>query len=101
MSYAAHLAADRRLAVLENLIADGGSGSESAVKAMLEGLGHRIGITRETVRDLLKDLRERDLIEIEYFRDSLMVARITERGVDAAEGRITVDGVASPPIGRR
>ncbi len=101
MSYAEHLAANRRLAILQNLIDDQGHGSETAVEQTLLAQGHHAGLTREAVRQLLKDLTEVGAVEIDWFRDRLMVAHITERGVAIAQGRITVDGVEKPPIGRR
>lgn len=101
MSYAEHLAANRRLAILQNLIEDGGHGSETAVEQTLLAQGHHAGMTRDHVRDLLKDLAELDAVTIDYFRDKLMVAHVTERGAAIAAGRITVDGVEKPPIGRR
>lgn len=101
MSYAEHLAANRRLCILQNLIADDGHGSETAIQQSLLAQGHHADMTRDHVRGLLKDLVATDAITVEYFRDTLMVAHITERGVAIAEGRITVDGVEKPPIGRR
>lgn len=101
MSYADHLAANRRLCILQNLIADEGHGSETAIEQTLRAQGHHADMSREHVRDLLKDLRDCDAVTIDYFRDVLMVAHITERGVAIAEGRITVDAVEKPPIGRR
>lgn len=101
MSYADHLSANRRLCILQNLIADEGHGSETAIEQALRGQGHHAQMTREHVRDLLKDLIAVDAITVQYYRDTLMVAHITERGVAIAEGRISVDGVEKPPIGRR
>lgn len=101
MSYADHLAANRRLCILQNLIADEGHGSETAIEQTLRAQGHQARMTREHVRDLLKDLIAVDAITVDYYRDTLMVAHITERGVAIAEGRITVDAVEKPPIGRR
>lgn len=92
---------NRRLCVLQNLIEDGGHGSETAIEQNLLAQGHFVEMTREHVRDLLKFLTAADAVTIEYFRDTLMVAHITERGVAIAEGRITVDGVEKPPIGGR
>ncbi len=101
MSYADHLKANRRLCILENLIEDGGHGSETAIEQFLLAQGHHVGLTRDYVRDQLKYLDQIDAIRIDYFRDRLMVAHVTERGVNIAQGRITVDGVEAPPIGRR
>lgn len=101
MSYAEHLAANRRLCILQNLIEDSGHGSETAIEQTLLAQGHHAGMTRDHVRALLKFLADIDAVTIDYFRDRLMVAHITERGVAIAAGRITVDGVEPPPIGRR
>lgn len=101
MSYAEHLAANRRLCILQNLVEDGGHGSETAIEQLLLAQGHHAGMTREHVRSLLKSLADVDAVTIDYFRDRLMVAHVTERGVAIAAGRITVDGVEPPPIGRR
>jgi hypothetical protein len=101
VSYAEHLAANRRLCILQNLIADQGHGSETAIEQTLRAQGHHASMSRDHVRELLKDLKALDAVTIDYFRDTLMVAHITERGVAVAEGRITVDGVEKPPIGRR
>ena len=100
MSYADHLKANRRLCILQNLIADDGHGSETAVQQSLLAQGHHAGMSRDHVRELLKDLVAVDAITVDYYRDTLMVAHVTERGVAIAEGRITVDGVEKPPIGR-
>lgn len=101
MSYAEHLADNRRLCILQNLIADGGHGSETAIKQTLLAQGHFVSLTREHVRELLKFLAAADAVTIDYYRDTLMVAHITARGVAIAEGRITVAGVEKPPIGGR
>lgn len=101
MSYAEHLKANRRLCILQNLIEDAGHGSETTIEQLLLAQGHVAGMTRDYVRDQLKYLAQVDALTIDYFRDTLMVAHITERGVAIAEGRITVDGVEAPKIGRR
>jgi hypothetical protein len=101
VSYAEHLAANRRLCILQNLVEDGGHGSETAVEQTLLAQGHHVGLTREAVRGLLRDLEKVGAVEIEWFRDKLMVAHVTERGAAIEAGRITVDGVEKPPIGRR
>lgn len=101
MTYADHLNANRRLCILQNLIADDGHGSETAIEQSLLAQGHHARMSRDHVRELLKDLVAVDAITVDYFRDTLMVAHVTERGVAITEGRITVDGVEKPPIGRR
>lgn len=101
VSYADHLAANRRLCILQNLIEDGGHGSETVIEQFLLAQGHHAGLTRDYVRAQLKFLADIDALTIDYFRDRLMVAHVTERGVAIAQGRITVDGVETPPIGRR
>lgn len=101
MSYReATLLPNRRLSILQNLIADGGHGSETAIEQTLMAQGHHVEMTREHVRDLIKSLVAIDAVTVDYYRDRLMVAHITARGVAIAEGRITVDGVEKPLIGR-
>lgn len=101
MSYADHLAANRRLCILKGLIDDEGHGNESVIELNLLALGHHAGMTREYVREQLRFLEKTGAIEVDYYRDRVMVAHITSRGVAIAEGRITVDGVARPALGER
>lgn len=99
MSYADQVAADRRRDILKILLADGGSGSEIVLEQGLAMLGPRMGLERAVVRSALRHLEQADLVSIDYYRDTIMVASITERGVKVARGWITVDGVTQPEPG--
>ena len=86
--------ADRRLNVLEVLHQDADySHNEHILKSVLESLGH--GISTDLVRTELRWLEEQGLVSVEDI-GSVLVARLTERGVDVALGRSRVDGIARP-----
>lgn len=93
------LAEDRRLAMLRLLVEANGEANESVLYTGLEMLGHRTELTRANVRADLKYLQERDLVVLDYFEDKVCIAKITERGVEVAEGRTRVEGVKKPKIG--
>lgn len=97
MNYAEHLAADRRLCILRVLTELNGSANESVLHDALEHLGHRKQ-PRDAIREDITYLGDRGLIVIEW-AGHLQVCTITRRGVDAAEGRIEVQGVKKPSIG--
>lgn len=99
MSYKDLVDADRRLVLLELLLQDNGMGNERVLEAGLDQLGHRVGLDRAAVREYLKFLETGQLVTIDMFRDTIMVATITERGAKVAKGNITVDGVAKPTPG--
>lgn len=93
------LAADRRLVILRLLKDVGGHANESVIETALKKFGHRVGVTRDVVRDELRFLEGADCIKTEMVEGQIMVASITKRGVSAAEGHIQVDGVKQPSIG--
>jgi hypothetical protein len=97
--YAEVLAADRRLAILRLLVEAGGESGESVLEKGLHMLGHRAGVDRDQVRRDLRDLADRDCLVTELFAEKVMVAKITRRGVSAAEGVIEIAGVAKPSMG--
>ena len=97
--FADMLTAERRLAILQLLVMGGGEAGENAIEKGLHMQGHRAGVTHTQVRQDLQDLAARDCLRIDYFQDQYMVAKITRRGVDVAEGVIQVEGVARPPMG--
>ncbi|MGQ9370545.1 VpaChn25_0724 family phage protein [Azospirillum sp. A39] len=94
MSFETLLQEDRRLAVLRLLVEAGGSANESVLHAGLRALGNRIG--REDTRRIVEWLKERRLVEISFFKETILVAGLTERGLDVANGDATVDGVKRP-----
>lgn len=103
--FAEHLAADRRLALLRLLVEANGEAGESSLEKGLLMLGHRAGVDRQSVHEDLAFLAapERGCVVIETFEGSqgpVAIAAITKRGVAVAEGRIVVEGVAQPSMGR-
>lgn len=99
MSYKALLDADRRLVILRLLLEDGGHGNEAVLEKGLEALGHRAGMERAVVRGYLRDLEAAGCLTIDFYRDRIMVASITERGVKVARGQVVIDSVAQPTPG--
>jgi DNA-binding MarR family transcriptional regulator len=97
--YADHLAADRRLALLRLIAEDGGQSNDGALLTAMRMIGQRVNLDQAAVRQLLKDLAERDCVTIELARDTIMVAKITERGRMAIAGDVSIGGVASPHQG--
>lgn len=87
---------DRRLAALRLLVEAGGSANESVLEMGLRALGHRAELDRAAVRQLLRDLEERECVGLELFDDRVMVATISRRGRLAAVGDVRVDGVKDP-----
>jgi hypothetical protein len=97
-SYAEHLTHDRRLVILRLLKSNNGHGNDSVLLTGVRQVGH-IAATREEIRADLEFLKERGALRVEYFEETIMVARLTERGLDCAEGRITIEGVKKPSLG--
>ena len=93
MSMMELLDADRRLVILRSLVDVGGEANESILNDCLDAYGHRI--SRDQVRTHINWLAEQGLVTVEMV-GSYMVARLTGRGQDAAEGRATVPGVKKP-----
>lgn len=99
MNFRAYLEEDLRLVLLLLLKEAGGTANESVLRSGAAGLGHAKA-TRDELRFELEWLKERGLVTLEWFGDKVAVASITERGLDVAEGRVTVEGVKKPSIAR-
>lgn len=94
MSFADHLRKDVRLVTLRVLSEMPGYRSNSSVLfTALDRFGHTV--TRDQVKTELRWLAEQGLVELDE-AGSVLVAKLTERGQDVAEGRAVVDGVAKP-----
>lgn len=91
------LAADRRRAALLVMRDAGGSANSSVITEALRALGHR-RTTRDQVRADLRFFQERDLITLEWVKDDLGVAQLTDRGLDVVAGRVIVSGIKTPEI---
>ena len=93
MSMMELLDADRRLVILRSLVDVGGEANESILNDCLDAYGHRV--SRDQVRAQLAWLQEQGVVTIERV-GSYMVASLTGRGQDVAEGRCVVPGIKKP-----
>lgn len=94
MSFSDYLRKDVRLVVLRILSEMPSYRANSSVIAtVLHQFGH--AVTRDQVKTELRWLAEQGLISIDE-AGSVLVATLTERGQDVAEGRAVVDGIARP-----
>lgn len=84
---------DQRLVLLRSLVEAGFDANESILQRCLDLYGHRI--SRDLVRTHLRWLAEQGLVMLNEVSGCL-VATITARGIDVAEGRSFVDGVHKP-----
>ena len=92
--FAQHLRHDRRL-VLLRLLAEMPAyrANSSVLYVALEQFGH--ACTRDLVKTELLWLEEQELLATEEV-GPVLVATLTERGMDVAKGRAVVPGVARP-----
>lgn len=101
MSFADHLAASRRLALLRLLIENEGSANESVVRTGLGALGFagRLG-TLDAVRGDIKHLAECGLVQEDWYGGKVLVATITKRGVAYTRRQVEpIEGVEYPDLG--
>lgn len=90
----AQMERDLRLAVLQVLEAGGNEANSRILRSSLEMLGHRP--TSDQQRSALAWLEEQGLIRSTQLAESVYRLQLTERGLDVAEGRASVPGVARP-----
>lgn len=88
------LTQDQRLVILRSLMDAGYDANESIISDCLDLYGH--DISRDLVRNHLNWLEEQGLVSVQRLQDGYMVASITQRGLDVAQGRTFVDGVKRP-----
>lgn len=88
------LTQDQRLVILRSLMDAGYDANESIISDCLDLYGH--DISRDLVRNHLSWLEEQGLVTVQRLQDGYMVATITQRGLDVAQGRAFVDGVKRP-----
>jgi Fe2+ or Zn2+ uptake regulation protein len=94
MSFKELLNEDLRLAMLRTLEESGGfSMNDSILHAFLDRIGH--SHSRDKVRTELHWLADQGLVNVSNV-GSIMVATLTERGLDVANARATVPGVKRP-----
>lgn len=90
------VAANRRLFILRLLVTGGCSANESVI-ATLTTHGGFAQVTRDDIRKDLDLLKERGCTTEDWFDGVVRVVSITERGEDAAYGRVQVAGVERSP----
>lgn len=88
------LTQDQRLVILRSLADVGYDANESILDDCLSLYGYNI--SRDLVRNHLNWLEEQGLVQIERLTDGFMVAKITQRGLDVANGEAVVEGVKRP-----
>ena len=95
MNYNAHFARHVRLAILRLLHEAPGYALNSSILTDAVGaLG--LAATRDQVRSEIAWLAEQRLVTSDELPGGLMVATLTERGADVADGRAHVPGVQRP-----
>ena len=88
------LTQDQRLIMLQALLKmPGYSGNDSILRTCLAEYGHKC--SRDLIRNHLAWLQEQGLVALEDV-GGLLVAVMTERGQDVAEGNTTCIGVKKP-----
>lgn len=87
----------QRLAILQALKAQtDGKLNENDITNWLDTYGYRL--TRDDVRERLRDLEKLDAVRVTFAGGVIMVAEITRRGEDHLERRgAPLVGVARPP----
>ncbi len=96
MSFAKLIAEDQRFIILRVLSEDAGySHNEYVIQAALEQLGHHI--SADAVRTQAAWLAEQGLVTVK--ESGVLIATLTQRGDDVAQGRVTVPGVKRPRPG--
>lgn len=97
MSMQQMLEEHQRLVMLRSLIDAGGSLNDSIFQDCLDRYAPG-RVSRDQVKTHMSWLAEQGLVTIENL-GSCMVANLTGRGQDVAEGRSSVPGVKKPRIG--
>lgn len=94
-SFKSLLTSDLRLVMLRVMAEDAGySMNESILQSALEMYGHNV--SRDKVRTQMRWLEEQGLIELEEVGGTVLVGKLTGRGLDCSQGKCRVDGVKAP-----
>lgn len=93
-SFAEIMTEDRRLVILRSLENCAGyESNESMITIALHQFGHRV--SRDQVRTEFTWLKEQGLITLEEIA-GVMIATLTQRGIETAQGIVTTPGVKRP-----
>jgi len=100
MSIKDDFAASRRTFILRLLVEGNGSANSSVIyrAAMHAGVGCR---TRDDITADLDHLKRHGCITDEWLDEAVRIAEITDRGEDAAYGRVEIPGVDQSRWNRR
>ena len=97
MSFSDYLRTDMRLVILRILSEmPSYSSNSSVIYQALTRYGH--APSRDQIKSELRWLEEQGLVTVEDI-ETVLVARLTERGADVAAGRAVVPGVKRPGAG--
>ncbi|HCQ7476717.1 MULTISPECIES: VpaChn25_0724 family phage protein [Enterobacteriaceae] len=97
MSFSDYLRTDMRLVILRILSEmPSYSSNSSVIWSVLTRYGH--SPSRDQVKSELRWLEEQGLVTVEDI-ETVLVARLSERGADVAAGRAIVPGVKRPGAG--
>lgn len=95
MSYLQSLAEERRGTILYLLLKTELSASETVLLHGLRQAGH-LRITEDLVRADLEWLRNANLVTTDVFEGTRVIAKLTRRGRDVAQGNLAEPGVERP-----
>jgi len=94
MEYSEHFAGHARIAILQLLA--GQQELRLNTRLLMEAFDVMdLPVTRDGLRTQLAWLAEQGLVTVASL-DSMTIARLTDRGLDVAQGRARVPGVAKP-----
>lgn len=94
MSWRQHQTEDRRLVILQLLQEAGYEVNDSILISALDDYGHRV--SRDVLLGDLAWLRDQGLIADRDLSGVTVVAAITQRGLEVADGRSQVPGIKRP-----
>ncbi len=94
MSFKELVIADQRLVILRSLEEmPGYEANESILDSCLDQYGHKV--SRDAVRTHISWLAEQGLVAVRELGNT-MIAKLTSRGIDVANGSAIVPGVKKP-----
>lgn len=97
-NWQAFVTRSRRLSLLRFLKECGGQANDSIIQNVLENTYGFSKNPRETYRQDIRFCEDHGLVIVSWAGE-IMVAAITKRGVEVAEGRSKVEGIQPPSVG--
>ena len=96
MSLRARMRADARLAALQILAQDKGYSANHDILRLGIDKATAITLSADEVRDMMSWLEDAGLVTTEVVAP-FVIAKLTNKGLEAARGQVEVDGVSKPP----